>query len=114
MFWNLYAGLDTALCPLAYRDTIYSDSKEDALEAAYQYAVEIYKQHEGSRGVPTWQDCKDDLLDLAEMAHSPWAQASPNWPVSDALVDEYYQEEIDDWVRYDIVPADDDPTHDYF
>lgn len=71
------------------------DTREDAEEFAYQEALEIYHSFEGNHGILNWSECREDLLD-----------SFPDMDIDDEDVDFYYQEEVESWIDYYVLPAD--------
>ena len=58
MWFKVYAGVyDT------YHGIYEYDNEEDALADAYQLAIENYESYEGLHGIPSWNDCREDLIE---------------------------------------------------
>lgn len=88
--YNIYAGLSGSFGGAQYQYTIEVKSKEEAEEIAYQEAVEIYQDFEGTYGIMDWNDCAISL------------EIDPCTENDDLIaeVDELYNEEMENWIEY--------------
>ena len=94
MAWfKIYAGLGGGFGGANYIDTCEFDNEGQALEAAYQAAIEIYQSYEGEYGLLNWNDCYDNLAE------------SYGYEPTEEEVNDYYGEEIESWISYYIDPA---------
>lgn len=88
--YNIYAGLGGSFGGANYKFTIEAKSKEEAEEIAYNEAVEVYQDFEGTYGIMDWNDCAISL------EIDPYTE-------NDNLiaeVDELYNEEMENWIEY--------------
>lgn len=88
--YNIYAGLGGGFGGANYKFTIEAKSKEEAEEIAYNEAVEVYQDFEGTYGIMDWNDCAISL------EIDPYTE-------NDNLiaeVDELYNEEMENWIEY--------------
>lgn len=92
--FNIYAGLGGSFGGASYRGTGDFKSLADAEEEAYQLAVEEYESYDGYHGLLSWSDVADENgLDYNE---------------DSAEIDELYIEEMESWLDYYAVLADED------
>lgn len=74
---------------------------DEALELAYELAVEEYQSYEGEHGILSWGDCREDLID-----------SNPDLDIDDEDVDAYYNECIEGWIDYYIEDVDENDLTD--
>lgn len=88
--YNIYAGLGGSFGGAQYQYTIEAKSKEGAEDIAYNEAVEIYQDFEGTHGIMDWDDCAISL------EIDPYTEDDNLI----AEVDELYNEEMENWIKY--------------
>lgn len=88
--YNIYAGLGGSFGGANYKFTIEAKSKEEAEDIAYNEAVEVYQDFEGTYGIMDWNDCAISL------------EIDPYTENDDLIekVDELYNEEMENWIKY--------------
>ena len=88
--YNIYAGLGGSFGGANYKFTIEAKSKEEAEDIAYNEAVEVYQDFEGTYGIMDWDDCAISL------------EIDPYTENDDLIekVDELYNEEMENWIKY--------------
>ena len=88
--YNIYAGLGGSFGGANYKFTIEANSLEKATDIAYQEAVEVYQDFEGTYGIMDWNDCAISL------------EIDPCTENDDLIaeVDELYNEEMENWIEY--------------
>ena len=92
--YNIYAGLGGGFGGASYQGTGDFKSLADAENEAYQLAVEEYESYSGCHGLLSWGDVADENgLDYTE---------------DSAEIDELYIEEMESWLDYYAVLADED------
>lgn len=92
--FNIYAGLGGSFGGASYHGTGDFKSLADAENEAYQLAVEEYESYSGCHGLLSWGDIADENgLDYTE---------------DSAEIDELYIEEMESWLDYYAVLADED------
>lgn len=92
--FNIYAGLGGSFGGASYQGTGDFKSLADAENEAYQLAVEEYESYSGCHGLLSWSDVADENgLDYTE---------------DSAEIDELYIEEMESWLDYYAVLADED------
>lgn len=92
--FNIYAGLGGSFGGASYQGTGDFKSLVDAENEAYQLAVEEYESYSGCHGLLSWGDVADENgLDYNE---------------DSAEIDELYIEEMESWLDYYAVLADED------
>lgn len=98
MKYAIYSGLGGGFGGAKLQTIDDFNSYEEAEELAYQMALEEY---EGLHGILNWFECRGDLLD-----------SFPDIEIDDEDVDMRYQEEVESWIDYYILPADLIPPED--
>lgn len=101
--YNIYAGLGSSFGGAQYQYTIEAENKEKAEEIAYNEAVEIYQDFEGTHGIMDWNDCAISL------EVDPYTEDDNLI----ARVDELYDEEIENWIVYYAILTSEDKEADY-
>lgn len=92
--FNIYAGLGGSFGGATYQGTGDFKSFADAENEAYTLAVEEYESYSGCHGLLSWGDIADENgLDYNE---------------DSAEIDELYIEEMESWLDYYAVLADED------
>jgi hypothetical protein len=86
MWFKIYGGVHDT-----YHGIYEYDNEEDALEDAYQLAIENYESYEGLHGIPSWNDCKEDLI-----------EAYGEDEITDEDVDLHYIEARESWITYHV------------
>lgn len=88
--YNIYAGLGGSFGGAQYQYTIEANNKREAEEIAYNEALEIYQDFEGTYGIMDWNDCAISL------------EIDPYTENNDLIaeVDELYNEEMENWIKY--------------
>ena len=95
MKFKIYAGLSGGFGGATYQMTEDYASMDEALEDAYNLAVEEYQSYEGMHGIMSWEDCREDLEESG-------------FDYDDESVDSRYQEELESWLSYYVEPAEDE------
>jgi hypothetical protein len=87
--YKIYAGLAGGFGGANYMETEYFDTKDQAVEYAYDLAVEEYNSYAGLYGLLSWTDCYkravEDGLEGEE---------------ADEYATEFYEEEMSTWLDY--------------
>lgn len=105
MKFNIFAGLGGGFGGAEFQYTEEFDSLEDAEEAAWFAALDIYDDFAGSQGLRTISDIIDedysgkeflnyDLAELEEMAEEQYSEERESWL-------DYYAKEVTDDVQED-------------
>lgn len=95
--WRIYAGLGGGFGGANDCGVYEFRNKEKALDFAYTEALSIYTSYEGSHGILSWKECKEDLID-----------SYPDIEVDDEMVDNYYCEQVESWIDYYVEPEGED------
>lgn len=93
--YNIYAGLGGGFGGKDYKYTDDFTTEADAIEAAYECAIEEYQSYEGCNGILSEGDiAEENGLDLCD---------------DEEEIQDMYQEEIESWIEYEAVLTDEDP-----
>ena len=84
--YNLYAGLSGGFGGYQYHCTEEYNSKDEALEAARQLAIEEYQSYEGCHGLTSEEDIleqylKDNGLSHDELTECIWKKLKVGCPI---------------------------------
>ncbi len=90
----MYAGLSGSFGGANYQGTYEFEHEQDAMQAAFNLAVEEYQSYEGMYGLMNWNDCEEDCRE------SGWITDDMDEDTIGKLVDSVYNDEIDDWISY--------------
>lgn len=106
--YNLYAGLSGGFGGYQYHCTEEYNSKDEALEAARQLAIEEYQSYAGCHGLTSEEDIleqylKDNGLSHDELTESDYEEI---WDM--------YMEEVEGWLSYLATTIEEDPDHDRY
>lgn len=93
--YNIYAGLSGGYGGADYQYTAKFSSADEAETMARMEAMDIYCSYEGSNGLLSWEDVRNEY-------------DSEGYTITDADVDAYYLEEIESWMEYYAIPEDED------
>lgn len=95
MLFKIYAGLSGGFGGAVCCKTEEYDSRDEAEMDAYNLAVADYESYEGSHGIISRDDIRENLDDYGLESGA-----------SEAKIEEAYKEEIESWVDYWIEEAD--------
>lgn len=95
MFFKIYAGLAGGFGGGTYCKTEEYDSDYEAEADAYELAVAEYESYEGSHGIISRDDIRENLDDYGLESGA-----------SEAEIEEVYKEEVESWIDYWIEEAD--------
>ena len=101
--YDLYTGMGGGFGGARYNGTYEYDSEEEALQDAYNLAVEEYQSYEGSHGILSWEDCREDLIDT----YADEGDDEHPYIPDDEDVDLHYTEQVEGWIVYYIKIHDD-------
>lgn len=90
--YEIYAGMGGGFGGAVFQCIEEFDSIVEADKYAYSLAFEEYTSYEGSHGILSWDDCREDLID-----------SYPDMEIDDEDVDAHYQEEIESWIEYYVI-----------
>ena len=88
MKYAIYAGLNGGFGGATFQYVDDFDSEYEALDAAYNKAVEEYENYEGCHGLMDWEDVRNDLRE--SFGEEPGEED----------VRERYIEEVESWIDY--------------
>lgn len=88
--YKIYAGLSGGFGGAQYIETVDASSAEEALEMAYEYAVDEYESYEGLYGLATYEDVADN----------PSEYGLDEDCQDEEYLLEAYEEERNDWLDY--------------
>ena len=92
-WFKIYTGLSGGFGGAHYDGTYEYNDIEEALEDAYQRAVDEYESYGGHHGLMSWDECREDL------------EESFGYAPTDDDVDLHYREEVESWISYYVLPA---------
>lgn len=92
MKYKIYAGLGGSFGGATYQYTEDFDTEEEALDAAYDCAVQEYESYEGLYGLPSWEDVRDELSEAYGLDDEP----------SEDDIREVYLDHRDNWLDYKV------------
>ena len=95
MFFKIYAGLAGGFGGGTYCKTEEYDSDYEAEADAYESAVAVYEYYEGSHGIISRDDIRENL-DCYGLESG----------ASEVEIEEAYKEEVESWIDYWIEEAD--------
>lgn len=90
--YNIYAGLGGGFGGAFYQFTTLAESEDDANELAYEAAIAEYESYEGTNGLRTIEDIREE----------------EDQTLSDEDIEEIYQSEREDWLDYYVVLTSED------
>lgn len=96
--FDVYAGMSGGFGGACFHKTEEYETIDEAVQEAYELAIEEYQSYEGCHGIMSWEDCREDLIESGD--ENP----------TDDDVTEHYQNEIEGWIEYYAVPHTGDTT----
>ena len=96
--FDIYAGLSGGFGGAYFHKTEEYATIDEAVQEAYELAIEEYQSYEGCHGIMSWEDCREDLIESGDK--------NP----TDDDVTKHYQNEIEGWIEYYAVPHTEDTT----
>ena len=96
MKFNLYAGLSGRFNSVQFHCTEEFDDYEEAESAARDIAIKEYRSYEGSNGILSWEDCRDEIIE----------ELGKNAKIDEEDIDLRYIEEVESWIDYYVKPYD--------
>nr|DAE51852.1 MAG TPA: putative sugar kinase, PSI-II, Sugar Kinase, Clostridium [Bacteriophage sp.] len=100
MDYNIYAGLGGSFGGAQYVGTIRNATAEEALEYAYDIAVEKYEDYTFYDGVHSYSEVEEKML-----------KEDPECSAED--IDIAYEEEMKNWIDYYVEPTEEDDIEDF-
>ena len=88
MKYAIFAGLGGSFGGATFQYVDDFDSEDEALNVAYDKAVEVYESYEGCYGLMDWEDVRNDLREF--FGEEP----------GEDDVRERYIEEVESWIDY--------------
>ena len=98
----LYAGLSGGFGGARYCQSVEAENIDEAYQAAYELAVEEYQSYEGCHGIMNWGDCYEDAVESGFIDEKSMTEDEIH-----EYVDDMYQNEIESWIEYYALPAND-------
>lgn len=96
MRYNIYAGLRDSFGGSKYLFTEDFDTAEEAVNTAYQEAFNEYLCNEGTHGILSWEDVKNNYCKETSISESDLSDYDYK------EIDRLYNIEIDHWICYDV------------
>ena len=103
--YNIYAGLTS----MEYKGTTECKNADEALDYAYELAVEEYESYAGLHGIPSWEELEQEVRDMysAEIDAGEYDEDDIEYMTQDA-----WNEEVESWIQYQVIPTDKDNIED--
>lgn len=95
MKFQIYSGLGGSFGGAEFQGVFEFETFDEATNYAFDLALEEYSLYEGCHGILSWEDCRNDLID-----------SFPDAEWDDEDVDLRYQEELESWIDYYVIPAE--------
>ena len=99
MLFNIYVGLTSS----HYVGTGDFTNADEAMDYAYELAVEEYECYAGLHGIPSWEDCREEVFEL-------YLSEPDNYTEDE--IDEYTQDvwndHVESWIQYHVTPTEQD------
>ena len=112
-FFKIYHGMGGGFGGAQYDYTGEFEDREEAMEEARRLAVEDYESFEGCHGIMDLDDCRRALLidagvdeDAIDDYSGDFETLMEEYDVSDEDAAEMYEEELESWITFRVVPAD--------
>lgn len=100
MSWfKIYAGLGGGFGGANYHGTYEYSNIDEALNYAYNLALEEYQSYEGCHGILSYEDVEADLRD------SDFIGDDMSYDEIKDCVRCHYIEEVESWIEYHAMPA---------
>lgn len=101
MMYNIYVGLTT----LRYVGTIDCKNRDEALDDAYEMAVEEYETYAGFHGVPSWEELEQEIREYyaAEIESGEYDDND-----IESMTLDSWNENIESWIQYKVIPKSED------
>ncbi len=106
--YHLYVGLGGGFGGAQFSHAEEFESRDEAIEAAYELAVEEYESYGGFHGLESYDSLRELMQEEAlQNGECPEGQDVSEY-ITDEMVDEAYREEVDGWIQYYVRLADED------
>lgn len=92
--YQIFSGMSGGFGGAQYQGTYDFKTFTEAEDYAFDLTLEIYASYEGCHGILSWNDCRNDLID-----------SFPDTEWDDEDVDNRYQEELESWIEYYVIPV---------
>jgi hypothetical protein len=88
-----------------YVGTVDCENLDDALDYAYEMAVEEYESYAGYHGIPSWEELEQEIRDEfdAEIEAGEYDESD-----IESYTQDRWNEEIQNWIQYTAIPFDED------
>lgn len=100
--YNIYAGLGGSFGGARYQFTTLCETRDEAEEEAFESACEEYTQYDGLLKLPSWEDAIRKYCENNDISEDKLTDEDTQ------EIEEYYNEAMEDWLEYYIVPTDED------
>lgn len=103
MKFNIYVGVPSY--DSRYIGTYEFANQEEADDFAHQMSCEEYEMYAGLHGIPSWEECYQELTDTyaAEIEAGEYDEND-----IEAMAEDLYNEEIESWAEYRAVLESED------
>lgn len=107
--YNIYSGMGGGFGGAVFQTQEDFNTREEAEAVAYQLAVEDYLSYEGSNGIMSEADCRQEVM----VSYGYDEEEIENLELPPELeeeIQEMYRDEIESWIDYRAVLAEEDPN----
>ncbi len=112
-FFKIYHGMGGGFGGAQYDYTGEFKDREEAMEEARRLAIEDYESFKGCHGIMDMDDCRRALLidagvdeDAIDDYAGDFETLMEEYGVSDEDAAEMYEEELESWITFRVMPAD--------
>ena len=101
MKFNIYMGLTST----QYAGTVDCKNRDEALDYAYELAIEEYETYAGLHGIPSWEELEQEIRDdySAEIDAGEYDESD-----IESMTQDRWNEEVESWIQYNVIPFDED------
>lgn len=101
MKFNIYMGLTST----HYVGTVDCKDRDEALDYAYELAIEEYETYAGLHGIPSWEELEQEIYDCysTEIDAGEYDESD-----IESMTQDLWNEEVESWIQYNVIPFDED------
>lgn len=107
--YNIYSGMGGGFGGAVFQTQEEFNTQKEATNYAYASAVEDYTSYEGCNGIMSEEDCRREVM-VSYGYDEEEIEDMELTPEMEGEVQDMYQNEIESWIDYRAVLADEDPN----